>query len=504
MYRDSQETWQAYIQSILLVAAATLLGQPIHLYLEPTNLVMIYLLVVVVIAVRLGRGPAVVAAIFSVLAFDIFFVPPRFALGVNDAQYLLTFAGLLLVGLVISALAAQANEQAQAARRREAQTIASYELSRNLVVAPESTAIAHVLRTHVSGLFECEAAVLLPDESGSLRFAETSFPLDESERGVITWAYLHQEIVGPGSDPFRSTRDYHFPLKTAQGGQGVLVVRPHSADGRLSYEQHRLLESFASQTALALERAQLAEQARKAQLLQETEKLQTALLNSISHDLRTPLATITGALSSLSEEEPSLDAATRRALAESAREEADRLNQLVANLLDMTRLEAGAVQVHRESCDVQDLVGVALARLTKRLRQQTVDVDIPQDLPLVPLDFVLMMQVLVNLIDNAVKYSPPGSAVWVQAGLVDHYLHICVSDQGVGIPKDQCERIFEKFYRIPHGNRTAGTGLGLSISKGIVEAHGGRIWAEPRQPKGTVFVVALPLAESPQEETHHE
>jgi two-component system sensor histidine kinase KdpD len=254
-----------------------------------------------------------------------------------------------------------------------------------------------------------------------------------------------------------------------------------------------LLDAFASQAALAIERAQLAEQARQAEVLQATEKLQTALLNSISHDLRTPLVSITGALSSLQEDDVELDEATRRSLVENAREEAERLNRLVGNLLDMTRIEAGALKVAREPCDVQDVIGTALESLDDWLRSRPLTVDVPSDLPLVPMDFVLMAQVLVNLLDNALKYSPPGTPIEVHAYMDGSEAHIQVADRGVGIPPDDLERVFDKFYRVQQPGQVTGTGLGLSICRGIVEAHGGRIWANNRDGGGTAVTVTLPL-----------
>ena len=258
-----------------------------------------------------------------------------------------------------------------------------------------------------------------------------------------------------------------------------------------------LLTTFASQSAQAIERAQLAEQARQVKLLQAAEKLQNALLNSISHDLRTPLVSITGALTTLEQQE-SLEEPARRSLIETAREEADRLNRLVGNLLDMTRLESGALQLKREPSDPQDLIGTALGQIEARLADRKVTVDVTPGIALVKLDFVLIVQVLMNLLDNAIKYSPEGSPIDIQATTSSTELRISVLDRGIGIPPEDMIRVFDKFYRVqrPRRIQAPGTGLGLAICKGIIEAHGGQIWAGSREGGGTKITFALPLDES--------
>jgi two-component system sensor histidine kinase KdpD len=253
------------------------------------------------------------------------------------------------------------------------------------------------------------------------------------------------------------------------------------------------MEAFASQASLAIERAQLADAARQAQVLQATERLQTALLNSVSHDLRTPLVSITGALSSLEEDGALHDEASRRSLVSNARAEAERLNRLVGNLLQMTRLEAGAVKVAQVPTDLHEVIGLALDQLSGALEGRPLAVDVPIDLPFVPADTVLIGQVLVNLLDNAVKYSPPGSPIELSARVAGAHVEISVGDHGVGIPPEDLTRVFDKFFRVDRPGSITGTGLGLSISKGIVDAHGGFIAAENRTGGGTVMTLALPL-----------
>jgi two-component system sensor histidine kinase KdpD len=286
-------------------------------------------------------------------------------------------------------------------------------------------------------------------------------------------------------------------LQTAGSVVGVLGVKLKGGEYSAP-EQRRLLDAFASQTALAIERAHLAQAAAQARLAKATERLESALLNSVSHDLRTPLASITGALSSLREEGGRLPEAARRELLDTACEEAQRLNRFVGNLLDMTRLEAGALQVKAEPGDVQDLVGSALNALGPRLDQRRVDIDVPSGLPAVPLDLVLMAQALVNVLDNALKYSPPESPIEVRAGVHGDWLEISVADRGPGIPEEDLERVFDKFYRVGRPEGASGTGLGLVISRGIVAAHGGRIRARNRPGGGTEVVVALPLKPIPE------
>jgi len=433
-----------------------------------------------------------------VLAFDFFFVPPRLTLVVSNSEYLLTFLALLVVSLVISNLAVRVREQAESAQRREAQTAELYALSRDLAVAVDLDGIMQAVLTHISQTFGREVVVLLPDASRSTvkpRALSLDFTLSENELAVATWAFQHSQPAGRGTDTLPAASVHYLPLTTARGVVGVLGVKPSDPNHRLSPDQRRLLGAFASQAALAIERAQLAEQARQAQLLQATEKLQTALLNSISHDLRTPLVSITGALSSLQEDDVELDEATRRSLVENAREEAERLNRLVGNLLSMTRIESGALRVVFEPSDIQDVIGVALEQVSDRLPDSRVVVHVPDNLPLVLVDFVLIVQVLVNLLDNAIKYSAADTPIEIAAQPAAAFLEVEVRDRGMGIPRDDLRRVFDKFYRVQRPENVSGTGLGLSICKGIVEAHGGFIVAENRPGGGTIITFALPLQE---------
>jgi two-component system sensor histidine kinase KdpD len=485
-----------YVKVLFLVAVITLVGLPLRFVLAPTNVVMLFLAAVVYAAVAWGRGPALLASFLGVLAFDFFYVPPHLTLAVSDTEYLLTFTGLFLVGLVVSTLAAQAREQAEAARRRAHQTAELYDLSRALTAVAAIDELLGVLRRHVEQTFDRQAALLLPEgERLVVRLASPDLNLGDNELAAADWAYRHGQSAGRGTATLPAARLRYLPLATARRVLGVLgVVGPPQPDRPLQPEQLRLLEAFASQGALALERAELAQQAGQAEVLQATEKLHTALLNSISHDLRTPLVSITGALSSLQEDGAVLDSQARRTLVDNARDEAERLNRLVGNLLDMTRLEAGALKVKRQPVEVADLVGTALQQLAPRLAGRPVRVAVPANLPPVAADYVLILQVLVNLLDNALKYSLPGSQIDVSAQQRAENVEIVVADRGAGIPPPDLARVFDKFYRVQRPGNATGTGLGLSIGKGIVEAHGGRLSAENRDGGGTVVRMSLPAA----------
>jgi two-component system sensor histidine kinase KdpD len=486
-----------YIWSILLVAAATILGRLVGRDISPTNLVMVYLLAVVVAAIYLGRGPAILASLLGVLAFDYFFVPPRLTFTVSDTEYFLTFIGLFLVGIVISALTVQARQQAEAAQRREADTAVLYALSRDLAAADDLSTVIDAIRTHIEADFGRDVIVFLPGGGNTLQSYsdEAQAPSDETELSLAMWVYQHGEPAGRGTDTLPAANARYIPLKTSQRVIGVLCIRPPDKGQKLTPEQRRLVEAIASQAAQAIERVNLADQARQIKLLQAAEKLQNALLNSISHDLRTPLVSITGALTTLEEEGNNLDAAAHHSLVETAREEADRLNRLVGNLLDMTRLEAGAMKVKRETCDVEDVIGTAVGQMDERLADRNIQIHVPQTIPPIAVDFVLIVHVIHNLLDNALKYSPAGSPLEVQAAAQSGEVCIEVLDRGVGIPEGDLERIFDKFYRVQHPQQITGTGLGLAICKGIVEAHGGRIWAESREGGGSRFIIALPISE---------
>jgi len=491
-----------YMISLGLVALSTVLGLSVRGNLEPTNLVMLYLTSVVISAVFLGRGPSLLAAILGVLAFDLFLIPPYLTFAVSDTQYLITFAVLFVVSLVVSSLTARVREQGQAAVQRERQASALYNLSRDLTSATDLKNIADTIISHITHAFERDVAIFLPENKQLRLFASSpNYQPDENELAVAVWAFQHDQPAGRGTDTLPAASMRCQPLRTSKDTIGVIGIRPKDSSNFLTPEQRQTLNAFANQAALAIERASLAERAQQAELLQAAEKLQTALLNSISHDLRTPLVAITGALTSLDEQAESLNGEYRKSLVSTAREEADRLNRLVGNLLSMTRIESGAIKLHREPGDIQDVIGTALEQLGKRVAEHQIKVNVPEDFPLAPMDFTLIVQVVVNLLENAVKYSPKGSLIEVSASLFDGSVRIEIADRGVGIPQEDLARAFDKFYRVQRPESVTGTGLGLSISKGIVEAHHGHIYARGRNDGGTIVRVELPLNEE-QEKVH--
>jgi two-component system, OmpR family, sensor histidine kinase KdpD len=490
-----------YAASCTLVAGATIVCELLRPFLAPTNMVMFYLLAVVVASVRLGRKPAIATAFLGVLAFDFFFVPPRLTFVVADTQYLLTFLGLFVVGVVISTLVARARERAEVMRTREVQTASLYYLSRDLAASVDTEAVLKAVIRNVEEALAAHLALFLPEgERLDLVAASEGLNLDIKELAVADWAFRNSHPAGRATDTLVSANLIYLPLQTPASVVGVMGVRLESELAYHSQDNRRLLDAFATQAAMAMERIRFSRQAEQAQILQARENLERALLNSISHDLRTPLVSVTGVLSSLKEEGAHLSVQARQELLDTACSEAERLNRFVGNLLDMTRIEAGAIKLNVEPCDVQDLVGCALAAIEQRMGKRRIDISLADELPPVFMDLVLMTQVLINLLDNAHKYAPIESTIEVNAYADDEWLTLEVCDRGPGVPEQDLKRVFDKFYRIPIPEGAGGTGLGLSICKGIVEAHGGRIHAENRSGGGLGVIIQLRHAQSEEED----
>jgi len=496
-----QQTDRApYGYGLAAVAISTAIAWAMFPYFALSNLIMVYLLSVIIVATRYGRGPSLLASVLSVAAFDFFFVPPYFTFAVSDTQYLVTFAVMLVVALVISSLAVRIRAQAESARERERRMAALYAMSRELAGTRGVRELREVAVRHIGEVFRTQVVMLLPQPDGRLAPDEgdaAQFPMDASELAVGQWVHEHGQVAGQGTDTLPGASALYLPLIGSRGTVGVLGLRPQDPRPLQAPEQLHQLEAFASQTALAIERARLAEDAERAQVRAETERLRNSLLSSVSHDLRTPLASITGAASTLLENEGRLDARTRRDLLETLHEEADRLNRLVQNLLEMTRLESGALQLHTEWHSVEEVVGAALGRFGKALARRPVTTRVPPELPLVPMDDVLIEQVLINLIDNVLKYTPAESPIEVTAEDTGGAVLIEVADRGPGLRPGEERRIFEKFHRTEAAPTVRGAGLGLAICRGIVHAHGGRIWAENRPGGGVTVRFTLPVKEAP-------
>jgi two-component system, OmpR family, sensor histidine kinase KdpD len=496
----AQTEWRPYGYALGVVAICTGIAWAMFPYFAFSNLIMVYLLGVIVVATRYGRGPSLLASLLSVGAFDFFFVPPYFTFAVSDTQYFITFSVMLIVAVVIGGLAARIRAQAESARERERRMAALYAMSRELASTRGVQGLLAAAIRHITEVFRTRVAVLLPGPDGRLDGAGSvgaEFPMDTSEVAVSQWVYEHGQVAGQGTDTLPGATGLYVPLLGSRGTVGVLGLRPSDPRSLQTPEQLHQLETFASQTALAIERARLAEEAEQAQVRAETERLRNSLLSSVSHDLRTPLASITGAASTLLENEARLDAATRRDLLEALHEEADRLNRLVQNLLEMTRLEAGALVPHTAWHSIEEVVGAALGRFGKSLAERPVTTRIPAELPLVPMDDVLIEQVLINLIDNAIKYTPPGTPIEVSAEEIGGTVMVEVADRGPGLPPGEERLIFEKFHRTDPAPSVRGAGLGLAICQGIIQAHGGRIWAENRAGGGVALRFALPLKDAP-------
>jgi two-component system sensor histidine kinase KdpD len=492
--------WQPreWLWSVAGVGGATIVALLLYPYFGLVDLVMVYLLGVVITASRAGKGPSMFSALLSVAAFDFFFVPPRFTFTVSDVRHLFTFAVMFVVAYVICRLTLRVRNQAEAARMRERRTAALYNLSRELAHHRGVQTLAALAVKHIGELFSSQVVILVPDETGDLEVPVTgpgAFALDAREQGAAKWAFDHRQRAGRGTDTLPGVQAIYLPLAAASRTMGVIGVLPGATAGPFDHEQIQVLESFASQTAMAIERAFFAEETQRALLKAETEALRNTLLSAVSHDLRTPLAAITGAATTLLQENGGFDAAGRRELTQTICEEAEHLNRLIRNILNMTRLESGAIWVTKEWQSLEEIVGVVLNRLGERLGDRPMAIRLPSELPLVPFDPLLIEQVVTNLLENALKYTPQGTPLELSATVKDGEVEVVVADRGLGLPSGEEERIFEKFVRGAGAGH--GVGLGLAICRSIVVAHGGRIWAENRTGGGAAFRFTLPLGGTP-------
>lgn len=497
--------WTGYLKAVGIVTLTTAVSFPLHFIFEPVNLVMLYLVAVMACAFFYGRGPGIMASILSVLSFDYFMVAPRFSLTVANSQYLLTFFGLFVTSLVVSGLAGQIRAQVDASRQREDHTASLYSLSQELTNAYDRNSVIRVIINQIQQTFVRDAIIWLRSDKGIFPFAESeAIDVDINTNDLVEWVIENRLPAGKGTDTFPDSSSSYYPMVVGNHSVGVLEVKGVSQTVLMNSEKRKLLEAYCGMAALAIERTRLLDEQKAAQLTLETERLQNALLNSISHDLRTPLATITGVLTSLREsEQPEagavpLDDQTKLELIDSGWEEAERLNRVVGNLLDISRLESGALRLNLQYGDLEGIIGAVLRRLKKRLETFDLQVNIPADLPQVLFDPGLIEQVLYNLMDNAIKFTTQDRYISISITHNPQEILVSISDHGKGIPPEEMDKVFEKFYRARSVITIAGSGLGLSICRGIIQAHHGRIWAEKNLPWGTTIGFTLPL--HPEEE----
>jgi two-component system sensor histidine kinase KdpD len=494
---QSEIRWSRYWAALAISLACTGLAALMYPYFALVNLVMVYLLGATIAGLRLGRGPASLAALANVIVFDFCFVPPRFSLAVSDFQYLVTFGVMLAVTLIIASLVANVRSQSRVAGARERRTALLYGMSRELAATRSVENLARVAVKHVAESFAGRAVVLVPDANGRLhqpRSAPIAGSLRAADLSVAQWVFDHKVPAGLGTDTLPASAAQYLPLKGTGNNLGVLAVQPTQRRRLLLPEQRHLLETFAAQIALALERAELADEAEASRVAAETEGLRNTLLASISHDLRSPLAVIAGASSALNDPSLSFDARVRTQLIASIESKAHEMSDLISNVLDLMRFEAGHVALRRDWQSIDDLVGSALSRLEPRLADYIVEIDVPADLPEVYVDAPLITQVLTNLLENAAKHTPAGTRVSVSAGLDGEWVRIVVEDDGPGLPEGDAERLFAKFQRGRDEGNTGGAGLGLAICRAIVNAHGGTISAARRTGGGARFLFTLPKA----------
>ncbi|HLG87802.1 MAG TPA: sensor histidine kinase KdpD [Alphaproteobacteria bacterium] len=497
-----------YALSMLAVAAAGVAATIAEYFVPQETLSIIFVLPVLVSAIRFGLWPSVVASLLGFGVYKFFFTEPRFTFAITSTQDFFTLLMFFFVAMLTGNVAARTREQAEASRQAARRTAKLYDFSRRIAGAASRDDVLWAVVHHVAATLQCRSLVLLPQD-GNLTIAAGYPPEDHLTDPAIAasdWAWRHGKPAGLGSDTLPNSEWLFLPLRTATGPVGLLGVAFDGDGSGLSPEQRRLLDAVADQAAVAIERTNLASSIEEARILTETEQLRSALLSSISHDLRTPLVSIIGSATSLATFGESLSEENRHELLQTVLEEAERLNRFVQNLLDMTRLGYGALKPKRDWVDLHDVIGGALERLKQALAPYHVVADVKQDLKLLYVDPILIEQVLVNVLDNAAKYSSPGGQITLRAFERDDRTVIQVVDKGPGIPERERELVFDMFYRVKAGdNRPAGTGLGLAICRGLMAAHGGTIVALPGDyGEGTCIEMTIPNAEPPEPEAETE
>ncbi|SDJ58572.1 two-component system, OmpR family, sensor histidine kinase KdpD [Paraburkholderia steynii] len=510
--RDRRSPPRNYAWAVAICAGVTLIASQLIDRIDLANLVMLYLLGVIFTAVKLGRGPGVMLSFLSVAAFDFFFVPPRMSLSVSDTQYLLTFLGMLLTSLVIGHLTSSLRHEASVARRREQRTGAMYAMARELAAALTTEQIVGIGSRHVSEVFRARVAMLLPDSADQVKQKvddpDEAIMLEAASLDVDVgqWVYDQQKPAGHGTDTLPAAKALYLPLRAPMRTRGVLAVAMQDEHELDVPEQQRMLDAFAAQIALALERVHYVDIARDALVNMESERLRNSLLSAISHDLRTPLTAIVGFSSMLAGQPRDASNAAQGELVDAIHEEALRMTGIVTNLLDMARLQAGSLKLNRQWSLLEETVGSALRDCRRTLARHPVQVSLPADLPLLQLDAVLLERLFANLFENAAKYVPPDTPLTIGAQRIDEngkpFVRVTVDDTGPGLPPGMEARIFEKFTRGEKESAKPGIGLGLAICRAIAEAHGGRIGAANRvaadgRIEGARFWFTLPIETPP-------
>jgi two-component system sensor histidine kinase KdpD len=466
-------------------------------YLTQVDVAMTYILGVVLISSWTAKRPALLASFLSVAAFDFFFVPPFYTFAVTDIRYLVTFAVMFVVAFITSSLTLRIREHADSARLRERRTAALYRLSGELVHERGIKRLCEIAVNHISEVFSRKTVILVPAENGGLMIMASrpeDYALDNRELSVARWAFDHKQRAGRNTDTLPGAIGLYLPMVASSRTVGVIGLIFEDA-ATFDQEQIHALENFAHQVGMAIERALMGEEAQKALIRAESESLRNTLLSSLSHDLRTPLAAITGASTTLLQQDAVLDTRSKQELVQTVIEESEHLNRIIRNVLDMTRIESGAITVRKEWLHIEEIVGAVLNRLSEKLKGHAVKINIPADLPLVAFDPLLIEQVLMNLLENAARYTPADSEFALSASIRDADVLVEIADNGRGIGPGEEERIFDKFFR--SSAAAGGIGLGLTICKAIITAHGGRIWAENRAEGGAIFRFTLPIDERP-------
>ncbi|MFZ6673893.1 DUF4118 domain-containing protein [Undibacterium sp. Xuan67W] len=485
-----------YMYALLAIVAAAIACTPLLNFLHLVNIAMLFMLVVVLVAFRLGRGPSVLATVVGVAVFDFFFVPPRFTFAVSDFQYLVTFAVMLAVGLLTGHLTAGLRYQARVASHRESRARALYEFARDLSGVLQDEQISESTQAIIQRAFRARAILLLPDANGKLQApAAIAEGLD---LGIAQWAFDKVEAAGIGTDTLPASNFFYLPLVAPMRTRGLLAIQPDNRRWILIPEQRQQLDTFAALAAIALERVHYIEVAQEALIHMESERLRNSLLAALSHDLRTPLTSLVGISESLTMSKPALTDLQQR-MAQNLHTESLRMSALVANLLDMARIQSGEVKLNLQWQPLEEVVGSALRASTAALVQARVQTALPADLPLLHFDAVLIERVLCNLLENAAKYSTAHAVIVIRAEIDDSHsmIKIMVDDNGPGLPAGREELIFEKFTRGERESATPGVGLGLAICRAIVEAHGGRIAPASSQLGGACICFTLPLGSPP-------